>query len=64
MAKVQSTTVTDEQLAVALEEAHQSDAPEIELLREVAFNDVVLELNRKDELIQLSRMQRFLAALA
>ncbi len=51
MVKAQNTAVTDDQLAVALEEARQGDAPEIESLREVAFNDVALEFNRTDALI-------------
>jgi len=64
MVKAQNKSVTDDQLAVALEEARQSDAPEIELLREVAYNDVVMELNRADELIPLSVIQKIMAALA
>ncbi len=45
-------------------EARQSDAPEIEPLRDVAFNDVMREINREDAIIPLSRAQRFLGALA
>ena len=45
-------------------EARQTDAPEVEPLRDVAFNDVMREINREDALIPLSRSQRFLGAIA
>ena len=45
-------------------EARQSDAPEVEPLRDVAFNDVMREINREDALIPLSRSQRLLGAIA
>lgn len=47
-----------------LAEARQTDAPEIEPLRDVAFNDLMLEFNRAEEMIPLSRSQKLLAALA
>lgn len=56
--------LTDEQLAVAIDEAHQGDVQEVEPLRAVAYNDVALELNRPDQIIALSPAQRVLAALA
>jgi len=51
-------------LIVAIQEAHQGDAPEIESLRDVAFNDVALEINRADCLIPLTVWQKFLSGLA
>lgn len=45
-------------------EARQSDVPEVEPLRDVAFNDVMLEINRPDQLIPLRLSQRLLGALA
>ncbi len=56
--------MTDADLAEALEETHQGDAPEIESLRDVAYNDIVLELNRPDVLVPLTATQRLLAVLA
>ena len=52
------------ELVEALEEAHNGDAPEVESLREVAYNDVVLELNRPDVQIPLSPIQKILRSLA
>ena len=45
-------------------EAQQTDAPEVEPLRDVAFNDVMREINREDALIPISRAQKFLGAIA
>jgi hypothetical protein len=59
-----SEALSAEALAAALDEAHQGDAPEIEPLRPVAWNDVMLEINRPDELMPLSPAARLLAALA
>lgn len=56
--------MTPEELAQALEEAHQGDAPEIEPLRAVAYNDVLAEINREDQLLPLSPTARVLKALA
>ncbi|MFA7241432.1 MAG: hypothetical protein WC091_15070 [Sulfuricellaceae bacterium] len=53
-----------DQLAATLDEAHQTDVPEIESLREVAYNDVALESNRPDVLVPLSASQKILSALA
>lgn len=53
-----------EQLAVALEEAHQGDAPEVEPLRAVAYNDMLAEINREDQKIPLSLTERLLRAIA
>lgn len=59
-----SHAMTVKQLAVAIEEAHQGDAPEVEPLRNVAYNDTVIELNRADQAIALSRTERMLKAIA
>lgn len=59
-----SCGMTVDQLAVALEEAHQGDAPEVEPLRNVAFNDLLAEINREDQKIPLSLTERFLKVFA
>ena len=64
MPKAENSAVTDEQLVVAIEEARQGDAAQIESLRNVAFNDVVTEFNRPDQLIPLTRAQKVLASFA
>lgn len=64
MVKAQNSAATEDQIALAIEEARQGDAPQIELLRDVAFNDVALEFNRKDVLIELSTTQKILSSLA
>lgn len=46
------------QLQIALEECRQSDAPEIESLRNVAYNDIVQEINRPDQAIKLSATEK------
>lgn len=51
-------------LVTAIEEAHQGDAPEIESLRNVAYNDVMFEINRTDCLITLTTWQKILSGLA
>lgn len=51
-------------LRAALAKAREMDTAEIEPLREVAFNDVVLEVGRNDQVLPLSMQQRLLAALA
>ncbi|WP_296001729.1 hypothetical protein [Rugamonas sp.] len=51
-------------LAGLLSEARLSDTAEIEPLRAVAYNDVMLEIDRPDALIELGRFQKFLGALA
>jgi hypothetical protein len=57
--------VTDVEIIKAMiAEARQSDVPEVEPLRDVAYNDVMLEINRPDALIPLRFSQRLLGALA
>ncbi len=59
-----SVSMTDAALAEALEETRQGDAPEIEPLRDVAYNDIAVELGRPDAVVSLTPMQRILAAVA
>lgn len=59
-----AVSMESKELEQALEEAHVGDAPEIESLRDVAYNDVVLELNREDCLIPLTLKQRLLREFA
>lgn len=61
---LKSVKMPDDLLAEALEETHQGDAPEIEPLRDVAYNDIALELGRPDAVVPLTRLQRLLAAMA
>lgn len=51
-------------LEAAIEETRQGSAQEIEPLRDVAYNDVVLEFNRSDALIPLSPLQKILRVFA
>ncbi len=59
-----SYQMTVEDLAAALAEAHQGDAPEVEPLRNVAFNDTLIEIHREDQLVQLSATERLLKVIA
>jgi hypothetical protein len=53
-----------EQLAAALDKARETDTPEIESLRDVAWNDVAREIGAATQQVALARFQRILAALA
>ena len=55
---------TDDEFEIALQEAHQSDCPEIEPLRDVAYNDVVMEYGREDAQVKLSVRQSIFASMA
>lgn len=59
-----SVKMADADLVEALEETHQGDAPEIEPLRDVAYNDIAIELGRPDAVVPLTRVQRLLAVMA
>jgi hypothetical protein len=59
-----SHTLSDDELAVAFDEANRDDCPEIEPLRDVAYNDVALEFGCDDAVIPLTPLQKILAALA
>lgn len=60
----QAPAFDEHALALALAEARRTDVPELEPLRDVAYNDVMLELGRPDLAAQLRPAQRLLAALA
>lgn len=62
LAKVGGTDVAT--LQQLLDEARLSDTAEIEPLRPVAYNDVVLEIDEPEALIPLSPMQKLMGALA
>jgi len=47
-----------------LDEARLSDTIEVEPLRAVAYNDVVMEIDEPDSLIALSPMQKLMGVLA
>ena len=47
-----------------LAKTREGDAAEIELLRDVAYNDVVIESGRADLKVSLSLPQKFISALA
>ena len=51
-------------LRTALQKARESDTAEVEPLRDVAYNDVVIEIGRGEFAVPLSSHQRILAALA
>lgn len=59
-----AVNMNDKELEQAIEDAHNDDAPEIESLRDVAYNDMVLEFNRPDVLATLSPMQKIPKTLA
>jgi hypothetical protein len=52
------------ELQVVLDEAHQGGAPEIDALRLVAYNDVVLETGRPDCLEKLSLIEKLFQHIA
>ena len=57
-------SMTADQLRVALATERESDAQEVESLRDVAYNDLVRELGRDDQAIPLRMHQRLLRAMA
>lgn len=59
-----AVTLSDAAIAAALAKARQTDVPEIEGLRAVAYNDLVTEVGRADLVGPLTMQQRILAALA
>ncbi|PXW87263.1 hypothetical protein C8R34_11146 [Nitrosomonas sp. Nm84] len=59
-----AVNMNDAELEQAIEDAHNGDAPEIESLRDVAYNDIALEFNRPDVLVPLSPVQKILRTLA
>lgn len=62
--RAKSGSMTDDALRQAIDEAHTTDAPEVEPLRDVAYNDVVLEVGQPSFALKLSLQQRLIAAIA
>jgi len=62
LAKVNSVDAA--KLQQMLDEARLSDTAEIEPLRPVAYNDVVLEIDAAEALLPLSPIQKLMGALA
>lgn len=63
MLRSRASTMDADALRLALNQARETDVPEVEPLREVAWNDVAAEIG-SDQRIALNRQQRLLAALA
>jgi hypothetical protein len=61
---LKSETLDPAQVRILIAEARQSDAPEIEPLRHVVFNDVMLETGREDHVVPLTMTQRFFNVIA
>ncbi len=62
--RAKSSTMTDEALRLAIDDAHASDTPEVEPLRDVAYNDVVREVGQPSYAVQLKFQQKLIAAFA
>lgn len=62
--RVRAASLDDKSLRTAIDEARPSDVPEFEALRDVAYNDVAMEVGQPTYKIQLTVPQRLLAAIA
>jgi hypothetical protein len=62
--QAKALAMSDEEFAMAMAAARSTDVPEIEPLRDVAYNDVVAEVGRPDLQQPLHLAQRLLAAVA
>jgi hypothetical protein len=62
--RAEGVAMTADALRSALAKARESDAAEVEPLRDVAWNDVVREIGWTDKAVPLSISQRVIAALA
>ena len=62
--RTQGLTLDDAQLEAALQKARESDVAEVELLREVAYSDLLVEIGREDMRTTLSGRQRLLEVIA
>jgi hypothetical protein len=62
--RTQAVSLDVAQLEAALQKARETDAPEIELLRDVAFNDLLREIGRPDLMEPLSARQKMLETMA
>jgi len=61
---VRSNALNETDLEIAIEEARQSDTQDIESLRSVAFNDVMREINRDDQIIPLKPAEKIMSLFA
>jgi len=62
--RAKAETLDAAAIAILLEEARTGDCPEIDALRNVAYNDVMREINREDQSIKLSPAEKFYDLLA
>ena len=62
--ETQAVSMDAPALRAELAKARESDAAEVELLRDVAYNDVVVESGRSDLASPLTLPQKLIAALA
>ncbi len=62
--RTQGVGMDSAELEAALQKARESDAPEVESLRDVAYNDLLVEIGRDDMKAPLTARQRFFEALA
>jgi len=62
--RTQGLAMSEAELDAALQKARESDAAEVELLRDVAFNDLLVEIGREEMLQPLSAAQKLLGAMA
>ncbi len=61
---LKSETLDPAHMRILIAEARQSDAPEVEPLRNIVFNDVMLETGREKFVIPLTITQRLFDAIA
>lgn len=62
--RTQAVGMDGQQLDAALQKARESDTAEIELLRDVAYNDVVKEIGRSDMVGPLTLRQKLMESMA
>lgn len=62
--RTQAVTMLTQDLRAALQKARETDAAEIELLRDVAYNDLLMEIGRQDLQAKLTPSQKLLEAMA
>lgn len=62
--RAQAMDLDDEALQRALNKTREGDSAEIESLRDVAYNDLVVEVGRPEHLVPLTPLQRLLALMA
>lgn len=61
---VKANVLNEKDLETIIDEARQSDTQEIESLRNVAFNDVMHEFNRDDQIISLNPAEKLMSMIA